>query len=150
MRALFCIVSVGLCLGAIGCIDVRDYRGEWLGEVASDPAVRQGFAEGARVEPLVLDNVDLDGITAVLTTTDGKFGRTKLTRVVKFSNDPMASLTFDGDPLRSYLLFAHLTSEPSDPPAMMVVSLFTDDRVELRILRGNDLFGVFHLRRRDM
>lgn len=150
MRALFAPVAAGLCMGAIGCIDVRDYGGEWLGTVASDPAVRQGFAEGARVEPLVLEDVDLEGITATLTTTDGKFGRTRLSRVVKFSNDPMASMTFDGDPLRSYLLFARLTSEPSAPPAMMVVSLFTDDRVELRVLRGNDLFGVFHLSRRDM
>jgi hypothetical protein len=149
MRALFCLVTAGLGLGAIGCIDVRDYGGEWLGTVASEPLVRAGFAEGTRVEPLVLENVDLEGLTATLTTTDDKFGRTRLTRVVKFSNDPLASMTFDGDPLRSYLLFAHLTSEPGSPPAMMVISLFTDDRVELRILRGNDLFGVFHLRRRD-
>jgi len=150
MRAtLLWLVAAGLSLGGTGCVDVREYEGEWLGEVASEPLVRQGFAEGARVEPLVLGKVDLEGISATLTTTDDKFKRTPLTRVVKFSNDTLASLTFDGDPLRSYLLFAPLASEPAGPPAMMLISLFTDDRVELRILRGNDLFGVFHLARRE-
>jgi hypothetical protein len=149
MRTLLWLVTAALCLGGTGCIDVREYQGEWLGRVASEPAVRQGFAEGVRVEPLVLDKVDLEVISATLTTTDGKFKRTPLSRVVKFSNDTLASLTFDGDPLRSYLLFSPLASESGAPPAMMVISLFTDDRVELRILRGNDLFGVFHLTRRD-
>ncbi len=29
----------------------------------------------------------------------------------------------------------------------MVISLFSDDHVELRVIRGNDLFGVFSLQR---
>ena len=69
--------------------------------------------------------------------------------MVKSSNDSLASLTFDGYPLRSYLLFAPPRGEPDPWPAMMVVSLFSDERVELRILRGNDLFGVFNLKRWD-
>ena len=136
-----------LCLGAVGCIDIRDYQGQWSGEVAKEDAVRQGFAVGVLVDPLVLRLVDLEGVSATLTTSDGKFQQTTLNRVVKFSNDTLASLTFDGDPLRTYLLFAPLTSEPDAPPAMILISLFTDQRVELRIVRGNDLFGVFYLKR---
>lgn len=142
-------VLVVLTLTSGGCIDVRDYAGTWVGDIVSEKRVRQGFEDSVRVEPLVLEDVDLEAVSATLTTTDGKFYRTRLTRVNKFSNDTLASLTFDGDPLRSYLLFAPLDHEPDAWPAMMVISLFTDDRVELRILRGNNLFGVFNLKRWD-
>ena len=132
-----------------GCVDIRDFEGSWAGDVVSEPAVRQSFAARTRVDPLVLTNVDLEGLTATLSTTDGKFNKTSLLRVVKISNDPLASLTFDGDPLRSYFLFAPLKSEPDGWPAWLVLSLFSDDHVELRIVRGNDLFGVFSLIRKE-
>jgi hypothetical protein len=132
-----------------GCIDVRDFEGIWTGRIVSEPAVRQGFTDEAVVDALGLRNVDFEGVTAILTTSDGKFRGTRLTRVVKASNDTLATLTFDGDPLRSYLLFAPLHSDKEGWPASMVISLFADDHVELRILRGNDLFGVFFLSRRE-
>ena len=96
----------------------------------------------------MLSDVDLHALDAVLTTSDGKFAATRLQRVQKFSSDVLASLSFDGNPIRSYLLFARLASETtSGAPAMIIVSLFGDEHVELRIIRGNDLFGVFHLTR---
>jgi len=146
MRLILVLLIVA---GFTGCIDVRNFAGTWSGDVVSEPALRQGFTDAVRVDPLELSNVDLEGISAVLTTSDKKFEGAVLNRVPKFSNDTLASLTFDGDPLRSYLLFASLASESERRAAMMLVSLFSDEHVELRILRDNDLFGVFHLRRRE-
>jgi hypothetical protein len=131
-----------------GCTDLRSYAGRWSGSVVSEEAVRQGFAMDTLADPLELSNVDLQGLTASLTLSDGKFQETRLTRVIRFSSDSMASLSFEGSPLRSYLLFAPLESEPTGWPASVVISLFADDHVELRIIRGNDLFGVFYLRRK--
>jgi hypothetical protein len=138
-----------LTLAAQGCIDIREFEGTWAGDIVSEPAVRQGFTTEVRVEALQLENVDLEGLGARLTTSDGKFKDQPLTRVNKFSNDTIASLTFDGAPLRSYLMFAPLSGETVGGPAMMVISLFADDHTELRILRGNDLFGVFSLTRQE-
>jgi hypothetical protein len=129
-----------------GCVDVRSFAGDWAGAVVSEPAVRQGFAPDARVE-LTLKEVDLQGVTANLSTSDGRFAGSRMTRVIKAANDAIASLTFDGAPLRTYLLFAALAAEPEGVPASILISLFGDDHIELRILRGNDLFGVFNLGR---
>jgi hypothetical protein len=134
---------------ASGCTDVRNYAGEWSGKVVSEDAVRQGFAIDTRVDTLTLSQVDLQGVTAVLTLSDGTFAQAHLTRVSKFSNDTLASLTFDGSPLRSYLLFAPLSSDPTGWPAHVVISLFGDEHIEMRIIRGNDLFGVFILHRKE-
>jgi hypothetical protein len=153
---LSCSGHLGVCAALLtllyatgGCVDVRNFEGSWEGKIVPEPAVRQGFTESTTVEALELSNVDLERLTASLTTSDGKFKNTPLTRMTKFSNDTLASLTFDGDPLRTYLLFAPLTSESEGSPALMVISLFGDDRVEMRILRSNDLFGVFNLYRKE-
>jgi hypothetical protein len=132
-----------------GCVDVRSFAGDWQGGVVSEAAVRQGFAPEARVELLTLKDVDLQGVTAMLTTSDGRFASSRMTRVVKAANDAIASLTFDGAPLRTYLLFAPLANDPAGPPASIFISLFGDDHIELRVLRGNDLFGVFNLARTE-
>ncbi len=134
---------------AAGCVDVRSFAGDWQGGVVSEPAVRQGFAPETKVERLTLSDVDLQGVTATLTTSDGRFVESRMARVMKAANDAIASLTFDGAPLRTYLLFAPLASEPAGAPASVLLSLFADDHIELRILRGNDLFGVFNLGRAE-
>mgnify|MGYP006921651648 CR=1 FL=1 len=61
--------------------------------------------------------------------------------------DALGSLTFEGDPLRSYLMFAPVQEAQNLGPATMVISLYGDDHVELRVFRGTDLFGVFYLDR---
>lgn len=147
-RGILALLALGVLLGSSGCLDVRDYRGTWAGPVLADPMVRQGFTESAEVQALVLDNVDLKGVTATLTTNDGRFKDTPLTRVTKFQSDTLASLTFDGKPVRTFLHFAPLSGEPAGCPAMIMISLFPDERVELRVVRGNELFGVFRLSRK--
>jgi hypothetical protein len=132
-----------------GCVDVRGFAGSWSGGIVSEDAVRQGFSAETNVDPLVLSNVDIHGLDAMLSLSDGKFKETRLERVVKFSNDALASLSFDGAPLRSYLLFSPFASDPNGWPASLVISFFADDHVEMRVLRGNDFFGVFYLHRKE-
>lgn len=135
--------------GVAGCTDVRNFAGTWSGQILADSQIREGFASEATIDPLFLSQVDLQGIEANLTTNDGQFQNTQLTSVHKFAYDSMASLTFDRAPLRSYLLFAPLTSQPNGWPASVLVSLFGDDHIEVRIFRGNDIFGVFNLHRQE-
>lgn len=140
---------LGTVLSVGGCTDLRAYTGRWEGPVIAEAAVRQGFAETTRVAPLLLEDVSLNSLRASLTTTDGRFQDAALTRFLRASSDELASMTFESDPLRTYLLFGSLTSEPTAAPALFVLSLFPDDRVQLRVLRGNDLYAIFHLERRD-
>ncbi|MBW2731066.1 MAG: hypothetical protein JRH20_01665 [Deltaproteobacteria bacterium] len=145
MRGLIIIL---LPLLTTGCVDLRSYVGSWEGEVVAEEAVRQGFATETRVAPLTLDSIHTGDISATLTTSDGRFVQRRLTTITKAGADVLAGLTFDSDPLRTYLLFGQLDSDLEGAPAMVMLSLFHDDRVQLRIFRGNDLYGVFHLIRR--
>ncbi|MCC6748988.1 MAG: hypothetical protein IT371_15115 [Deltaproteobacteria bacterium] len=141
-------IAVAVVLGSLsGCTDLRAFEGEWRGAVVAEEAVRQGFAQGTTVAPLALSSVDLHALSATLTTSDGKFHDTRLARVTKAASDVLATLSFDGQPIRSYLAFAPLANDPTGPWTLALISLFADERVELRLIRGNDLFGVFRLRR---
>ena len=135
------------CLGA--CLDVRDFEGSWEGDVIGEDAIRQGFAKGTRVAPLALADVDLHRVSATLSTSDGKFKKTPLSRVAKFSNDTLSGLVFEGNDVRTYMFNARLETEASGCPATVLISLFSDDHVEIRMIRSNDLFGVFHLTRKE-
>lgn len=139
----------GLSGGLCACMDVRSFEGQWSGKIVAEEALRQGFAADAEVGLLQLDHVDLQLITATLTTSDGQFKATPLTRMEKFSFDVLSSLTFDGNPLRTYLLFAPPATAAASELAYCFISLFGDNHVELRVLRGNELFGLFNLYRKE-
>lgn len=141
------VVLLVLSLG--GCLDVRNFEGSWQGAVIGEEGVRQGFAKGTMVAPLSLADVDLHRISATLSTSDGKFAKTQLSRVAKFSNDTLSGLVFEGNDVRTYMFNARLETEPSGCPATLLISLFSDDHVEVRVIRSNDLFGVFHLTRKE-
>lgn len=140
---------LSLCGGLCACVDVRSFEGQWSGKIVVEEALRQGFAADAEVGLLQLDHLDLQLVTATLTTSDGKFQATPLTRMEKFSFDVLSSLTFDGNPLRTYLLFAPPATASASELAYCFISLFGDNHVELRVLRGNELFGLFNLYRKE-
>jgi len=138
-----------LALGTtLGCVDVRAYEGAWEGAVVEDPAVRVGFAAETRVDELLLDDLTLHSVSATLSTSDGRLAQTALQPVARSNADALASLTFDGDPLHSYVLWAPLSGDASGSTALVLLSLFDNDRVELRIIDRDQLFGVFLLRRK--
>jgi len=138
------VIAAGL---SQGCTDVRSFSGSWRGNILSEPALREGFEATATIDPLLIDNIGRGTVEATLTSNDGRFSNTRAQVVNKAAADALASMTFDGDPLRSFLLFAPLAKQSAGGPALLVLSLFEDDRLELRVIRGNDLFGVFTLQR---
>ena len=54
-------------------------------------------------------------------------------------------MTFNGGPIRVYLAFVPVTDGDGD--AMVMVALYADDRIELRVLRGGPkpLYGIFEM-----
>ena len=54
--------------------------------------------------------------------------------------DAMAEVRVGGDALRSYFAFL-----PTGP--LVVISLFPDQRVEVRLIQGDNIFGLYELHR---
>lgn len=127
---------------AAGCEDLRRFSGDWVGTVSPDPALQLGFGPGAALRARVLSagrheiqlTVDLPGT-----------GPLPFAPIRHASNDTLGDLRLDGEPLRSYLGYLEPTGAP---PFLTVVSLFPDDRIDVRIIRGPaEVYGVFSLRR---
>lgn len=137
---------MAVTLGA-GCTDLRDYSGSWQGEVLADSAVRVGFEEGTMVAPLRLTLVTLQEAEGELTTSDGRFTDATLHPLGRAASDALASISFDGDPLRTYLLYAEATGSDSPTSAVVILSLFESERIELRIADRDQLYGIFPLHR---
>lgn len=141
------LVIAAALASTTGCVDVRGFTGSWEGPVSAEEALLQGFASDVSVRPLQVADITLTTVEATLTTDDGSFSSTQLEPIDRVTGDSLSSITFDGNPLRSYMLFADLASESSPDPAWLVLSLFSDDRIELRVMRRNNLYGVFQLQR---
>lgn len=139
-----------LALSTNGCVDLRTFNGEWEGNISVESAIRQGFAADAQITSLQLTDVTTAHVDATLSTSDGIFDGSVLETIEGVTSDVLANLTFDGNPLRSYMMFSELAEEPdgdqvSNGPAWIVLSLFDDSRVEMRIMRRNNIFGLFAL-----
>jgi hypothetical protein len=139
-----------LVLSVAGCEDIRRFEGVWVGPVSADPAHRQGFPSGS-----------------FLRATVGSVSRTQLQLTVDVPQQPaplifepirhaaddvLGELRLEGEPLRTFLGFLR----PADGiPYLTVVSFFAEDRIDVRIIRGDlhvvggtdDTYGVFSLRR---
>jgi hypothetical protein len=138
---------------AAGCNDVRDFRGTWEGHrVGDDPALFVGsfgtVAGQPSLEPpavVTLSALDRHGLHGHLSI--GGAIDTPIDSLPGAEADVLAGITFDGAPLRAYLAFVAV-GEGGD--AMAIVSLYEDDRVDLRLLRGGSspLYAIYSLGRR--
>jgi hypothetical protein len=140
-RNLGALVVATLLLTA-GCEDIRRFEGVWVGPVSADPAHQHGF-----------DN------TAFLRATVGLVSRTAIELSIELpqagtpvrfepirhaSDDVLGDLRLDGEPLRTFLGFLR----PTGDSYLAVVSLFAEDRIDVRLIRGPDeAYGVFSLKR---
>jgi hypothetical protein len=140
----FAAIVVGLALAVLaGCNDVRDFRGTWQGDrVGDNPALRVGAGERAT---LVIDEIDTHGLVARL-AIPALVTETTFSSVPGAEADALASMTFPGSPLRVYLAFVAIPDGGGD--AFVLVALYDDDRVEVRLLRSGTrpLYGIFALR----
>jgi hypothetical protein len=128
----------------VGCNDLRDFRGLWAGQrVGEGTALQLNVPDGAAT--LAIDRIDArTGLTARL-TVDGLLPETAITSLPGAEADVLAGITFSGAPLRVYLAFASVPDGGGE--ALVVVALYDDRRVDVRLLRGGTvpLYGIFAL-----
>jgi hypothetical protein len=133
---------VAMVLGA-ACNDVRDFRGTWQGSrVGEVDVLRVGAGDRAT---LSIDEIDKHGIQARL-AVDNLLLETTLVSVPGAEADALANMTFAGSPLRVYLAFVPLDDGGGD--ALVLIALFDDERVEVRMLRSGSspLYAIFALK----
>jgi len=139
------VALLGVLWLTLGCQDVRDYAGRWSGPgVGDDPLVRQGFAAEVTAT-LDIERIDLEGLEATLSTSDGVFDDAVVRPLPAARADVLGSLHFDGSPVEVFLCLVEAADGGGD--ATVFVSLHGDDRVEIRAMRGGDipLYGIFAL-----
>lgn len=128
-----------------GCLDVRAFEGTWTGErVGQSAELGRGFADQATAT-LAIEHADLRSLAARLTIA-GVFDTAEITPIPGAEADVLASMTFDSSPARVYLAFARTVDSGGD--ALVMVALYDDPRVDVRVLRGGSspLYGIFSLR----
>lgn len=135
--------AAALVVLAAGCEDVRQFQGSWAGPVAADPAHQQGFAADAVVRANVasVSRTTLQMNVAL----PGRADTVAFEPIRHAADDALGDLRLEGEPLRTFLGYVRPQGEA---PILAVVSLFAEDRIDLRLIRGPDeLYGVFALRR---
>ena len=133
-----------------GCNDLRDYAGTWKGAIVINPYLRQGFESDTRLT-LVVTKIDRSTLVGSLTvgpsqTITSGFTDAPLFPVERASNDVIGDLSFEGQPLATYLFWV-APDDPAEGHALVMISAHPKERMQVRILR-HDLYGVFRLARR--
>jgi hypothetical protein len=132
-----------LLLMLVACSDLRDFRATWSGPRVGDATpLRVGVQDGNAT--LAIDRIDAHGLAARL-TVDGLVADAAIESLPGAEADVLAGITFSGAPLRVYLAFAPLADGRGD--ALVVVALYDDRRVEVRLLRGGaaPVYGIYAL-----
>jgi hypothetical protein len=143
-------VAIAACLS--GCNDLRTFRGTWRGGRTGNPnaaVLSQGLAtsassDAALVSTLVIDDIDEHSFAARFSIA-GVLPETEIKSIAGAEADVLAGLTFGGAPLRVYLAFAAMPDGAGN--ALLVIALYDDRRVEVRMLRGDPspLYAIFAL-----
>jgi len=127
-------------LGA--CSDLRDFHGTWTGHRVGDaPVLRVGVSATAGAS-LTVEEVDTHGLRGRL-AIDGVLAPTEISSLPGAEADALAGITFAGSPLRVYLAFVPMADGGGD--ALVVVALFDDRHIDLRIVRQGSapLYAIF-------
>jgi hypothetical protein len=95
-----------------------------------------------------VDQVNLETIRAFLTTTGGEFQTALIEPLPAAEADVLGGMTFTGSPARVFLSIVPLSAGGGDD-AVVITALYTEPRIQVRVLRGGPapLYGVFDLRR---
>jgi hypothetical protein len=128
-------------LTLVACNDLRAFRGTWSGPRVGDVELLRHNVNSASAS-LSIDDISSHGLTARL-TVEGLFREATITSLEGAEADVLAGITFSGAPLRVYLAFVPVPDGGGD--ALVVVALYEDRRVDVRLLRGGTapLYGIF-------
>jgi hypothetical protein len=128
----------------VGCNDLRDFRGTWRGARVGQQGTPQWAGGGSGLATLVIDLINSHELSARL-AIDGLLPEAAIASLPGAEADALASITFDGNPLRVYLAFVAIPDGGGE--ALVVVAVYDDRRVEVRLLRGGAaaLYGIFAL-----
>jgi hypothetical protein len=137
-------VLVVLALALAACDDIRDFRGTWQGARVGDVDVLRVGSPAAVDATLEIDSIDTHGLVGRV-AVDGLVAETALTSLPGAEADAVAGMTFAGSPLRVYLAF--VDTSDGGGAALAMVALYTDHRIELRLMRGNPhpLYAIYLL-----
>jgi hypothetical protein len=142
-RRRLAALALGAALTASGCEDLRQFAGGWAGEISRDPQHQHGFAPGAVVAARIASATRY-GIDMTI-TLPGESGALRFEPIRHAAGDVLADVRLPGEPLRTFLGFV---SPASQAPYLTIVSLYAEDRLEIRLIRGpNEVYGVFALSR---
>jgi hypothetical protein len=137
------LLGLALLAALAGCDDLRQFSGDWRGSLSADPNHQHGFMPGATLGATV-GTVSRYTIELQVLLP----GRTTPTAFVPMrhaADDVLGDVRLHGDPLRTY--FGFLTP-PTGEPFLAVVSLYSEDRIEVRLIRGpEETYAVFYLTR---
>ncbi len=142
-------ISFGILLTTLlsaSCTDLRDYTGTWRGNIVRSSYLRHGFdSETSAVLTVVsIDRSTLTGHLQLTPSQDSTSGfDATLIPVMEAENDALGDMSFDGDPLATYIFFV-APVDTNEASALVILSAHSRDRMEMRILR-HDLYGVFNL-----
>ena len=147
------VVAVANIALLAGCEDIRRFQGVWAGPVSADPAHRQGFpptADGSGSERLpflraTVGTVSRRGIEMTLDIPEHG-NDLRFEPIRHAADDVLGDLRIEGEPLRTFLGYVR-PKVGSGESFLTIVSLFAEDRIDVRIIRGPDeIYGVFSLR----
>jgi hypothetical protein len=127
----------------VACDDLRGFTGTWQGPRVGDAAVlRVGVSDATAT--LQVDQITAHGLAARLAVS-GLLPETPITSLAGAEADVLSGMTFAGAPLRVYLAFTPVPDGGGE--ALVVVALYDDRRIEVRLLRGGTapLYGIFAL-----
>jgi hypothetical protein len=143
-RSARVLLALALGVGALaGCEDLRHFSGTWAGDVSGDPHHQVGFAPGAQLRATIgaATRAELD----LALELPGSAGALRFEPIRHAGDDVLGDARLAGEPLRTYFGFV---TPAAEAPLLAVVSLFAEDRVEVRLIRGaNEIYGVFYLTR---
>jgi hypothetical protein len=152
-RAKVAILAGSIMTLLFGCTNLKDYQGEWTGSIHADEAVRAGFSEHTEMT-LNIEHANTRALVGTVTTCvrdpqsqecqPGRFQDSELIPLQKAQNDDLKSLTYGGEPYAVYVMTLQPV-DPQQPEVLALVSLHASARVEVRLLRGQQLYGVFRL-----
>jgi hypothetical protein len=142
----YLLIVLLAALGAGGCEDLRQFAGSWAGEISRDPQLQHGFAAGVVLSARIA-NASRSGIDMNL-TLPGDTAALRFEPIRHAAADVLADVHLTGEPLRTFFGFV---SPANQAPYLTIVSLYAEDRLEVRLIRGpNDAYGVFALGRLPM